>query len=198
MDYIYDIVLNFQNEYYDFYEWQPDDKIINLKKIPIYKITTNDYLNIKNNNVTIIRSTLPKNNKIFLLTNGIEVMGVLLNNKGMVIKKSSLLFEESDEILEDRDLIKQVNIKYIINRKNEIKYISRLKKEKVKYLNEYFSGISKDEDEYFLKYLYYDIFNYDEKDINKVYSSLLTMVSENPTKLFDCLKKIQLELKKLS
>ena len=27
MDYVYDVVLNFQPVYYEFYEWQPTDKI---------------------------------------------------------------------------------------------------------------------------------------------------------------------------
>ena len=36
MDYIYDIVLNFQNDYYDFYEWKQSNKIINVKKIIIF------------------------------------------------------------------------------------------------------------------------------------------------------------------
>ena len=60
MEYIYDIVLNFQKTYYDFYEWNRADKIINIKKIPIYKIDVNDYLNIKKNEVTINRDTLTK------------------------------------------------------------------------------------------------------------------------------------------
>ena len=46
MDYIYDIVLNFNDDYYEFYEWKQEDKIINIKKIPIYKIPTNKYLDI--------------------------------------------------------------------------------------------------------------------------------------------------------
>ena len=33
MEYIYDIVLNFQDNYYDFYEWQKKDKIIPIKVI---------------------------------------------------------------------------------------------------------------------------------------------------------------------
>ena len=36
MDYIYDIVLNFQNNYYEFYEWKTSDKIINVKKMLVY------------------------------------------------------------------------------------------------------------------------------------------------------------------
>ena len=198
MDYIYDIILNFQKEYYEFYEWQPTDKIINVKKIPIYKINSQDYLNIKNNSVTIMKNTLNKTSKIFLLTNDIEVMGILINNDGKVIKKSSLLLDESDEILEDKDYIKKINIKYKINKQNKIDYISRLKKEKNKYLSKYFNSIDKIKDEYFLKYLYYDIYNKDEKDIDKVYNKLLLLAQKEPTEMYNNLKKVELELKKSS
>ena len=47
MDYIYDIVLNFQNNYYEFYEWKTTDKIINVKKILVYLVSNQDYLNLK-------------------------------------------------------------------------------------------------------------------------------------------------------
>ena len=179
MDYIYDIVLNFQDEYYDFYEWHPSDKIVNIAKIPIYKISSKTYLNIKNNNVTIVRNTLPKQ-----------------NNNGKVIKKSSLLFDESDEILEDKEHIKKINLKYIVNKINNIEYISRIAKEKNKYLEDYFNKIDIIKDEYFLKYLYYDISNNTEKDINKVYANLLALAKNNPTKMCNSIKKIELELKK--
>ena len=33
MEYVYDIVLNFREEYYDFYEWHPTDRIINIKRV---------------------------------------------------------------------------------------------------------------------------------------------------------------------
>ena len=79
MDYIYDIVLNFHDVYYDFYEWDTGDKIINVKRIPIYKVSTEDYLNIKNHYVTINRNTIPKSNKMFLITNGIEVLGIIIS-----------------------------------------------------------------------------------------------------------------------
>ena len=128
MDYIYDIVLNFHENYYEFYEWKSTDKIINIKRIPIYKISTKDYLNIKNNYTTIDKQSLPKQNKMFLITNGIEVMGLLLDNLGKVIKKSSLIFEESDEIIEDKDLLKLINIKYKIDKIIKNPNISRLSK----------------------------------------------------------------------
>ena len=60
MDYIYDIVLNFQNNYYDFYEWKSSDKVINVKKILVYKINNQDYLNLKYNDVILDTKLLPQ------------------------------------------------------------------------------------------------------------------------------------------
>ena len=112
MDYIYDIVLNFQPQYYDFYEWKETDKIINVKKILVYLVNNEDYLNLKYNEVVLDKKNLPNQIKMFLITNGLEVMGVLLDNNGKVIKRSSLVFDESDEVLEEKETLKQLSIKY--------------------------------------------------------------------------------------
>ena len=196
MDYIYDIVLNFHENYYEFYEWKSTDKIINVKKIPIYKISTKDYLNIKNNYTTIDKQSLPKQNKMFLITNGIEVMGLLLDNLGKVIKKSSLIFEESDEIIEDKDLLKSINIKYKIDKIIKNSNTSRLSKEKSNYIESYLKNIDKEKDEYILKYIYYDIYNEEESDVNKLYNKLLDLSKEDKNKMYECLKRINLELKR--
>lgn len=196
MDYIYDIVLNFHENYYEFYEWKSTDKIINIKRIPIYKISTEDYLNIKNNYTTIDKQSLPKQNKMFLITNGIEVMGLLLDNLGKVIKKSSLIFEESDEIIEDKDLLKLINIKYKIDKIIKNPNISRLSKEKSNYIESYLNSIDKEKDEYILKYIYYDIYNEEESDLNKLYNKLLDLSKEDKNKMYECLKRINLELKR--
>ncbi|MBQ8218941.1 MAG: hypothetical protein IJZ79_04240 [Bacilli bacterium] len=196
MDYIYDIVLNFHDDYYDFYEWKSSDKIINVKRIPIYKIDTKDYLNIKNNIVTINRNTIPKTNKMFLLTNGIEVMGIIIDNQGKVIKKSSLIFEESDEILEEKDIFKVINLKYIVNKYNKDKFISRILKEKINYIDLSLNNLDKERDKYILKYLYYDIYNEDSDDIDNIYQKLITLSKENISMMYESLKRVNLELKR--
>ncbi len=196
MDYIYDIVLNFKEKYYDFYEWHKTDKLINIKKVPIYKISTKDYLKIKNNIVRIDRNSLPKNNKMFLITSGIEVMGILIDNKGKVIKKSSLIFEEADDILSDKDEIKYIGIKYQIISLNKALYISRINEEKNKYIDKYLKNINPQKEEYFLKYLYYDIYNKEEKNIDIIYKTLIKLSKENLNKLYIHLKKVNDELKK--
>lgn len=196
MDYIYDIILNFQDKYYEFYEWYPKDKIINIKKIPIYKINTKDYLNIKKNIVIIDRNTLTKTSKIFLLTNGIEVMGILLDNYGKTIKISSLLFEEADDILKDRDSIKLIDIKYRILKRRNSKLISRSNQEKQNYINNYLKSLNLTKDEYLIKYLYYDIYGIEEENINTTYNKLLSLSKENYSLLYDHIQKVNCELKK--
>ena len=196
MDYIYDIILNFQDKYYDFYEWNPQDKIINVKKIPIYKITTKDYLNIKKNIVIIDRHTIPKVSKIFLLTNGIEILGILLDSYGKTIKISSLLFDETDDILKDKDDIKLINIKYRILKRRNLKLISRPNQEKQTYISKYLKNLDLSKDEYLIKYLYYDIFGIEEENSNTIYDKLLVLSKENYHLLYEHIQKINYELKK--
>ena len=195
MDYIYDIVLNFQNNYYDFYEWKSTDKVINIKKILVYKVNNQDYLNLKYNEIILDKKTLPHQTKMFLVTNGIEVMGILLDNDGKVIKRSSLIFDEFDEVLEEKETIKALPIKY---KKNIIKpHIShsRILTEKIKFLQKYFSNIDKSKDEYLLKYIYYDIYNIEETNINKVYKKLQELIYEDINIIYNSIKKISIELK---
>lgn len=196
MEYIYDIVLNFHEQYYEFYEWKTTDKIINIKKIPIYKVTTKDYLNLKNENTTIDRLSLPKNNKMFLITNGIEVLGLLLDTSGNVIKKSSLIFEELDDILEDKDSFKQIKIEYKINKHNHVSFLSRISKEKRSYIENYLNSLDLSKDEYILKYLYYDIYNEEEENVHSIYHKLLDLSITDLNRIYESVKRVNLELKK--
>lgn len=196
MDYIYDIVLNFQNNYYDFYEWKPSDKIINIKKIPVYKVNDENYLNLKYNEVILDRKIIPKQLKMFLVTNGIEVMGLLLDNEGKVLKKSSLLFEEADEVLKEKETIKAMPLKYKKNILKSHNLNNRLNIEKRQYLENYLSNINIKNDEYLLKYIYYEIYNKEENNINKIYQNLIELVNNDINRLYENVKKISIELKK--
>ena len=111
-------------------------------------------------------------------------------------KKSSLLFEEADDILEDKELIKKINIKYEVNKKNEIRFISRRMEEKNNYINKYLANIDKCRDEYLLKYLYYDIFNIDEDNIDKVYNDLNDLAKNDIFRIYDAIKRVNMELKR--
>ena len=46
MDYYYDVLLNFQDNYYMFYEWDEDDTIEYVKKIPLIHVDSKTILNM--------------------------------------------------------------------------------------------------------------------------------------------------------
>ena len=196
MDYIYDIVLNFQNNYYDFYEWKSTDKVINIKKILVYKVNNQDYLNLKYNDIILDKKNLPKQTNMFLVTNEIEVMALLLDNNGKIIKRSSLMFDEADEVLEEKETIKELKIKYKKNISNPHIPYSRITSEKTNFLEKYFNDIDKYKDEYLLKYIYYDIYNIEEENINEIYNKLKNLIITDLNTINEAIKKINIELKK--
>ena len=196
MEYIYDIMLNFQNKYYDFYEWNPKDKIINVKKILVYKLSDEDYLNLKYNEVIIDIKQLPKSSKMMLVTNGEEVMGILLDQLGKVVKKSSLLIDESEEILEETDIIKTIKISYLKNNQKNRININRIEEEKRQFIETFISKINLEKDEYLLKYIYYDLYQQEESNVNTIYQNLKKLINTNINRIYISIKKINLELKK--
>ena len=51
MNYIYDILLNYNKKLYEFYDWNLSDSIVHIRKIPIFKISTNQLIDLVNNKI---------------------------------------------------------------------------------------------------------------------------------------------------
>ena len=163
MNYIYDIVLNFHEQYYNFYEWTKKDKINNITKIPIYRISNKNILILKNNKVKIddkFLSTIKKDNKnykknICLVSNTKITIGLLFDNLGNLIKRSSLIYEEEDEANDYCKTLKTTNINYIENIQIPLRNKIRYEIEKKEIIRNY---LNKTKDISILKYLYYEYF----------------------------------------
>ena len=56
MNYIYDILLNFKKEFFEFYEWNLNDDIIHIRKIPVFKVRKNQLYDFKNCNLKLNES----------------------------------------------------------------------------------------------------------------------------------------------
>lgn len=201
MNYIYDIILNFNEEFYDFYEWKSNDNVINVRKIPVLKVDENTYISLKNNKVQVSMETidsLKKNfslynekiegNIICLITNGMSAFGVMFNNNGYLIKRSSMLFDEEEEVIDESENIKEVKIDFIKNEKQKSNNISRIVKEKQKFIKDYISSL---DDELTLKYIYYDYFEKEENK-NNIKEILLSEINSEwnskLSKLYDLTK----------
>ena len=134
MNYIYDIVLNFNKDYYNFFEWNKKDNIVNVKKIPLFLINNDTFKMFKYDNVTVCDSFINlikdktytysrvKLGNTALVTNGKEVIGVLFNDKGNLIKRSSLLLDEEEEVLNEINDNNIFNIEIIKSSKNKVSF----------------------------------------------------------------------------
>ncbi len=182
MNYIYDIVVNFQKNYYEFFEWQKEDKIKNITRLPIYKVSDSDIQALKYNRVTIDSDLLNKikednknTSKIFcIVSNGVIAIALLFDNSGNLIKRSSLIFEEEDEVVSRVKTLKVLKIKYLKN--NPIKQNDKLRieKEQKEKIIRYIKSIK---DDLTLRYLYYEYFEQETNDLSLMKKSLINVLS---------------------
>ena len=189
MTYIYDILLNLSDSnYYEIYEWESKDNIVNIKKAPVFRITSKDlcylinyrikmdnrFLNmIKDKNI-ISKKYLQS--YVVILSDGIKSIGIVFNNKGFVIYRSSLMFDEEKEINKIAMNTKTYKLSYkILNRV----YNDYLRKDikKINYIKECIKKDYKKGKHQLLQYLYYDIFNKNDKKIDVIYNRLLKVDS---------------------
>lgn len=192
MKYVYDILLNFSNKknIYDFYDWNNDDEIINIKKCPVYKVNSNTFIDFLNNRIKIDLNLFKNINKINYLKNSKinyisiictsnKALGIGIDSKGIVIYKSFLLFDDEDEIL---DLSHDMNIQKINYQKLKLEhynfYYSRSDLQKKKYIEEELNKIYKNEDFNKLKYIYIECFNEKSNDFNDMYNKIINSLKE--------------------
>ncbi len=203
MSYIYDIVLNFQENYYNFFEWNRNDKIKNIIKIPLYRITDKDINNFKYNKIKISKDFLDKiiiDNKnykkiICLVSNTKITIGLLFNEEGTLIKRSSLLFEEEDEANELAKKLSLTKINYLNNTKIKPSNKLRIEKEKKQELINYLINT---DSEITLKYLYYEYYQKEPKQNYNIKKILLKELSKewnkNQNNLYKIINKLTKEL----
>ena len=171
MNYIYDVLLNFNEKYYDFYEW--DEHIIHIKKIPFIKISDEQMNIIYNNKVKINNINL----NTFIIYCSEFVMAIKLNKKGIVIERSSLLFEDSDEVLSENKSIKKLDIDILKPIKHSL--ITKEDYDLKKYVIREIEKNINDKNYSFLLYIYYECFNTKETNINKVINKLKRIIKED-------------------
>lgn len=178
MNYIYDIVLNFQKKYYNFFEWNKTDHIKNIYKISIYHISNNDLLNLKYNKVKVstniinkIKEDNPKHKKIIcLVSNTKHTIGLLFDNEGNLLYRSSLLFEEETEVNTIAKTLPLTSIEYLKNIEVPPTNLLRIEQEKTTNLKKYLETLT---DEATLKYLYYEYFNEECNNASQIRNILL-------------------------
>ena len=192
MNYIYDVITNFNDNYYDFYEWNKKDKLIHFKKLPIIKIKKEDYNNILINEICINNNNLKQiknkaeiwdnknniNNYYVLITNGTDIIGLELNNKGIVTKRSSLLVDEELDILYTIRKLNTKEIKYEIIKKININFKTRNEIIKNQFIKNEINNLSLKKDINKINYIYYECFNKKEKNTKLALKNILNNIDK--------------------
>ncbi len=194
MNYAYDILVNFLdgNRVYEFFEWKKEDKVKNINRTPLFLIKSDKLYEIINSNVILDKEFIKliknktsffsddirnKTNNICILTDRERCFALEIDDDGTVIKKSSLLPDEEDEILIFSINMKEYDIKYIIMNSLEREGIYTRKEEyKIDYIKREIKK-SYDKNEYDkLNYIYEEVFKEKNRNIKIVFERLLKSV----------------------
>ncbi len=187
MTYIYDIVLNFTdvNRYFDVYEWEKDDHLVNIKKALILRVNNkvlNDFIKYKIKvNKTFLefikdKSMCYKKDKIkylVVLSNGEKSVAFSFDELGNIIYKSSLFFDEEEIINKMALKIDKTDIIYTNYDSDYDFSLPRHFLEKNKYVNKELKSLYNLKKYEELRYIYYEIFNAIENDNKLIYERLL-------------------------
>lgn len=205
---VYDIILNLldSNRIYEPFEWNKNDNIEHIKKIPMIKVTTNTLYDIINSSFIINSDFLKeiyKKSEVYtdtgiskidysvLFTDNYKVVAVEFNKEGKSLFKSYLLLDEEEEILDlsnevklrniDYKVVKRYKNDYLLTREEEFRRTYLLKELKNSYKRKKFEKIN---------YLYEEIYPNDDKSISDRYKILLNEIDKNYNISHDKLYKI--------
>lgn len=194
MTYVYDLILNFNNDLLEFFEWEKSDDLLHIKRINLIKIKSSVYNEILDNEISFSSSFLGdifnkceyfEQKKVknlpyaVLVTDSYRVMALLLNNEGKIIKYSSLLLDEEEDTLEISIRIPLVKLEYNIVKKKEKNNLTRKENNILKYIKKELHNCYQVKDISKLQYLYYEYSNKKNDDIDIIYNYLLKELSKD-------------------
>ncbi len=184
MNYIYDILLNFNRQLYDFFEWNMNDNIIHIRKMPLYRIDSKALLQIHDNKVKVSSEFLNRishKTEVFsnkdvdtieyatLLTDGSSVFAVKFNREGESIKKSMLLVDEEIDVLDISNRLKESSIGYeVVEHESSFSFKTRREQKMEKFVLDELYKSRKDQAYEKLQYLYFECFGKSEDSVDKI------------------------------
>lgn len=201
---IYDILVNFKKIPYEFYEWNKEDDVKHVKKMPSIKVSDSTLYDIFYNDAVVSKNfldqikdkteiffgrTIKKVKYACVIYNDDVALSILLNDNGEIIGKSKLLFDEEEDVLKEDVPVKEIDYN-IIKKSKKISGLTRREAKIVLLLSKYLDKIheSKKNDE--IKYMYFECFNKVEEDNEKAYKNLKNEVLKANLNVIETLKTL--------
>lgn len=193
------------------FEWNKDDKISHVRKIPVFLLSTNDLYNMINNRVVISKDLLTKLYRrtevfasrgiqyldyCFLATDRNDVVAFKMNKSGLITGYSRLLLEGEVEVIDYSRTLSLQTIDYKILEKNNLqKFKTRNEIYIKKFICEEIYKMLENKEFHKVKFLYLEFFN-KEVDINEIkdiYQELENNWENVYIKLYEFLKKMTIK-----
>lgn len=195
MNYIYDILLNFSSgELYEFFEWRGNDGFEHVRKIPLFKVSNQDFYTLRNHTVRVSNTfleTIKNKTEIFnnrfvkvfkygcIFTNGMDAFAVKFKGNGLSFMKSNLLLDENEEVLDFSNRLREATLEYeVLDQERFDCFTTRLEREKKHYLMKELKTLYETKNVDKLKYLYYEWYDKMTNDMDVIYQGLVEIIQD--------------------
>lgn len=180
MNYYYDLVLNFLEDKYLFYDWDELDNIEYIKKIPLYQVTSKTFNDFYTNNLQVDKSflseienkTIKRDEKLkyaCILADKNSAFAYEFDDEGNIITRSSLVLTDELSLLDYLYTVAIKDIKYTIKEKvnsnEEIRKVAKIRK----FINMEIDKLYQEQSIDKLKFLYLEWFDKKEDNLDKIY-----------------------------
>lgn len=193
MNYVYDILSNFNQELYDFYDWDKNDNFTHLRKVPSFRVSKEVLVDlmfkkvkIKGNLLKLIKDKTQVFTKegvdvieyCFIVSDSVNSLGVILDEDGIIYKRSKFLVSEELEINKCLKTSKIYNVEYnLLSSKKHYSNMTRNEEKVTNLILNELELIMDSTDK--IDYLYYEWFN-TNKGKNK-YKKLVSSIKSSYT-----------------
>lgn len=193
MNYVYDILSNFNQELYDFYDWDKNDNFTHLRKVPSFRVSKEVLVDlmfkkvkIKGNLLKLIKDKTQVFTKegvdvieyCFVVSDSVNALGVILDEDGVVYKRSKFLVSEELEINKCLKTSKIYNVEYnLLSSKTHYSNMTRNEEKVTSLILNELELVMDSTDK--IDYLYYEWFN-TNKGKNK-YKKLVSSIKSSYT-----------------
>ncbi len=183
MNYYYDLVLNFNETAFMFYEWNENDVIELIKKIPLFSVNNKvlkdliyneivvdkEFLNLIEDKCELKNGTL-KYVALFASKNG--AIALEFNNDGKSISRSFLQVDDEIGVTEMLYTIPLFKFDYTLGQKIKINKNLRIEEDIKKFIELEIDSLYKKGNFDKLKYLYNEWFLKDSDDLSIIYKDM--------------------------
>lgn len=204
MNYIYDVLLNFKDVLYDFYEWNKDDEIQHIRRIPVIRVSSEVLYDLKENRVSIDAEFLNRflNKTEVFQRKSIKTIGIsliftdtkdalaVLFSKGESLKKSSMLLDEMEDLLDISKTCMIQKFEYkILHKEKRNPFRTRKEEEIIDYVVKELNKMNQKEK---LEYLYFECYNVKPENVGTIKKDLKDALYKDfnifSKRLYDILK----------